>query len=152
MLEISRDGKRIYFTNGLYTPWDEQFYPDDIRGWMAKVDVGPDGMKLDSGFFLTTDGMRTHQVRLRRCILGLVLLRLKRARVSLGVALRGGARTLRYHFAHPCGIRLSKTAGRQRETRFCESSHSRLRTRNCVLRVSDSCDAAGPAESANHRG
>ena len=28
MLEISRDGKRIYFTNGLYTPWDEQFYPD----------------------------------------------------------------------------------------------------------------------------
>jgi selenium-binding protein 1 len=65
MLEISRDGKRIYFTNGLYTPWDEQFYPDGIRGWMAKVDVGPDGMKLDPGFFLTTDGMRTHQVRLQ---------------------------------------------------------------------------------------
>jgi methanethiol oxidase len=36
---ISRDGKRIYFTNGLYTPWDEQFYPDGIRGWMAKVET-----------------------------------------------------------------------------------------------------------------
>ena len=27
MVEISRDGKRVYFTNSLYSPWDEQFYP-----------------------------------------------------------------------------------------------------------------------------
>ena len=34
MVEISRDGTRVYFTNGLYTPWDEQFYPDGVRaGW-----------------------------------------------------------------------------------------------------------------------
>jgi selenium-binding protein 1 len=65
MLEISRDGKRIYFTNGLYTPWDDQFYPDGIRGWMVKVDVRPGGgMELDRRFFLESDAMRTHQVRL----------------------------------------------------------------------------------------
>jgi selenium-binding protein 1 len=66
MVEISRDGKRIYFTNSLYTPWDDQFYPDGIRGWMAKVDVRPEGgMELDDTFFLRTDGMRPHQVRLQ---------------------------------------------------------------------------------------
>ena len=35
MVEISRDGKRVYFTNSLYSPWDEQFYPDGIRSWMV---------------------------------------------------------------------------------------------------------------------
>jgi selenium-binding protein 1 len=65
MVEISRDGSRVYFTNGLYTPWDDQFYPDGVRGWMAKVDARPDGsMTLDRRFFLESDGMRTHQVRL----------------------------------------------------------------------------------------
>jgi selenium-binding protein 1 len=65
MVEISRDGRRIYFTNSLYTPWDEQFYPDGVHGWMAKVDVGPaGGMTLDRNFFLETPGMRPHQARL----------------------------------------------------------------------------------------
>jgi len=64
MVEISRDGKRVYFSNGLYTPWDNQFYPDGVRGWVAKVDVGPGGMTLDERFFLKTDSMRTHQLRL----------------------------------------------------------------------------------------
>ena len=65
MVEISRDGRRVYFTNGLYTPWDDQFYPDGVRGWMAKVDIGPaGGMELDRRFFLQFDEMRTHQVRL----------------------------------------------------------------------------------------
>ena len=31
VVEISRDGKRVYFTNSLYSPWDEQFYPDGAR-------------------------------------------------------------------------------------------------------------------------
>ena len=39
MVEVSRDGRRVYLTNSLYTPWDAQFYPDGIRGWMAKLDV-----------------------------------------------------------------------------------------------------------------
>ena len=65
MVEISRDGKRLYFTNGLYTPWDDQFYPDGVRSWMVKADVNPDGgIELDKTFFLESDAMRTHQVRL----------------------------------------------------------------------------------------
>jgi len=64
MVEISRDGKRVYFTNGLYSPWDEQFYPDGVRGWVAKLDVGANGMTVDKKFFLQTDGMRTHRLRL----------------------------------------------------------------------------------------
>jgi selenium-binding protein 1 len=65
MVEISRDGRRLYFTNSLYASWDAQFYPDGIRSWMAKVDANPEGgMELDRDFFLEVDGLRTHQVRL----------------------------------------------------------------------------------------
>jgi selenium-binding protein 1 len=66
MVEVSRDGRRIYFTNSLYTPWDAQIYPDGIKGWIAKVDVpaGGGAMALDPNFFVDTGGMRPHQVRL----------------------------------------------------------------------------------------
>jgi selenium-binding protein 1 len=65
MVEISRDGRRVYFTNSLYAAWDEQFYPEGIRGWMAKVDAGPgSGIQFDSKFFLQFDGLRPHQVHL----------------------------------------------------------------------------------------
>jgi selenium-binding protein 1 len=65
MVEISRDGKRIYFTNSLYSPWDEQFYPDGIRSWMVKIDANPKGgIKLDEKFFVEFDELRAHQVRL----------------------------------------------------------------------------------------
>jgi selenium-binding protein 1 len=65
MVEISRDGRRVYFTNSLYASWDAQFYPDGIRGWMAKLDVGADGgCRLDPEFFLEFDGLRPHQVHL----------------------------------------------------------------------------------------
>jgi selenium-binding protein 1 len=66
MVEVSRDGKRVYFTNSLYRAWDEQFYPDGIKGWMVKLDVGADGgIKFDPKFFLQTDAaLRPHQVRL----------------------------------------------------------------------------------------
>jgi len=65
MVEISRDGRRVYITNSLYSSWDEQFYPDGIRGWMAKADVGENGsMRLDPNFFLGFDGFRPHQVHL----------------------------------------------------------------------------------------
>jgi len=67
MVELSRDGRRVYVTNGLYTAVDSQFYPDGFNGWMVKADVGPDGgIALDPRFFLELeDGMRTHQVRLQ---------------------------------------------------------------------------------------
>lgn len=65
MVEISRDGRRVYLTNSLYRTWDEQFYPDGIRGWMTKIDVPEGGgMKLDPKFFLQLNGLRPHQVRL----------------------------------------------------------------------------------------
>ncbi len=66
MVEVSRDGKRVYLTNSLYRTWDEQFYPDGIDGWMAKIDVGANGgMTLDTNLFLEFDDLRPHQVRLQ---------------------------------------------------------------------------------------
>jgi methanethiol oxidase len=67
MVEVSRDGKRIYFTNSLYGPVDPQFYPDGLKGWMVKVDAKPGGgIALDRDFFIEwPDGFRPHQVRLQ---------------------------------------------------------------------------------------
>lgn len=66
MVEISRDGRRIYLTNSLYSSWDEQFYPDGVRGWAVKIDVGAEGgMRLDPDFFVEFGAMRPHQVRLQ---------------------------------------------------------------------------------------
>jgi selenium-binding protein 1 len=66
MVEVSRDGRRIYFTNSLYTPWDKQIYPDGIRGWIAKAETPANGgaMKLDANFFIATGTLRPHQLRL----------------------------------------------------------------------------------------
>jgi methanethiol oxidase len=65
MVEISRDGRRVYFTNSLYRTWDDQFYPDGIRGWMAKADVSAQGqLELDRNFFVDFGHLRAHQVRL----------------------------------------------------------------------------------------
>lgn len=65
MVEVSRDGRRVYLTNSLYRSWDEQFYPEGLKGWMAKLDVGENGgVTLDPKLFLEFDGLRPHQVRL----------------------------------------------------------------------------------------
>ena len=67
MVEVSRDGRRVYLTNSLYTPWDAQFYPDGINGWMTKLDVGAaGGIAFDPKFFVEFEqGMRPHQTRLQ---------------------------------------------------------------------------------------
>ncbi len=66
MVEISRDGRRVYFTNSLYRAWDDQFYPDGMDGWMVKLDIAPDGkMAFDPGFFAQFGDLRPHQVRLQ---------------------------------------------------------------------------------------
>ncbi|SFV38937.1 selenium-binding protein SBP56-related protein [Hyphomicrobium facile] len=66
MLEISRDGKRVYVTNSLYSTWDDQFYPEGVPGAMALVNVNPaGGVAFDKTFRVEVpDGYRTHQVRL----------------------------------------------------------------------------------------
>jgi methanethiol oxidase len=65
MVELSRDGKRVYFTNSLYAPWDEQFYPEGVKSWLVKLDTKPDGgLALDPKFFVEFDGLRSHQVHL----------------------------------------------------------------------------------------
>jgi selenium-binding protein 1 len=66
MVEVSRDGQRVYLTNALFTPWDAQFYPDGIRGWMTKLDTKPGGgLAFDPRFLVEfPEGQRPHQVRL----------------------------------------------------------------------------------------
>jgi selenium-binding protein 1 len=65
-VEISRDGRRVYFTNSLYGAIDPQFYPDGIEGWMVKLDAQPNGgIAFDPKFFVKWPGPhRPHQVRL----------------------------------------------------------------------------------------
>jgi len=65
MVEMSRDGKRVYFSNSLYGAWDAQFYPEGVKGWIAKIDANPrGGMTLDKDFFIKFEGERPHQIRL----------------------------------------------------------------------------------------
>ncbi len=69
MVEVSRDGRSVYFTNSLYGAWDDQFYPDGVGAWMVKVDADPGGaMTIDERFFPHDEdfrGRRVHQVRLQ---------------------------------------------------------------------------------------
>ncbi|HEY8524990.1 MAG TPA: selenium-binding protein SBP56-related protein [Acidimicrobiales bacterium] len=67
MVEVSRDGRRVYFTNSLYGAWDDQFYPEGVGSWLAKVDADPEGgIVFDPDFFVTDfRGRRPHQVRLQ---------------------------------------------------------------------------------------
>lgn len=66
MVEISRDGKRVYFTSSLYGAIDRQFYPDGLDGWMVKLDAQPEGgIAFDPKFFLDwPEGHLPHQIRL----------------------------------------------------------------------------------------
>jgi len=70
MVEVSRDGRRVYVTNSLYGSWDDQFYPHGVGSWMAKLDTDPasGGLTPDERFFPHGDefrGLRVHQVRLQ---------------------------------------------------------------------------------------
>ncbi|MCZ7437078.1 selenium-binding family protein [Micromonospora sp. WMMC241] len=70
MVEISRDGRRVYVSNSLYGAWDDQFYPDGVGAWVAKLDVDEEhgGLVPDPRFFPRGDefrGRRAHQIRLQ---------------------------------------------------------------------------------------
>jgi methanethiol oxidase len=66
MVELSRDGRRVYLTNSLYAAWDGQFYPEGIDGWLVKLDAADDGsLALDPDVFVEFSGERPHQVRLQ---------------------------------------------------------------------------------------
>lgn len=66
MLEISRDGKRVYWTNSLYSTWDDQFYPGERGAAMVMANVGENGgITLDENFWTEfPEGYRSHQIRL----------------------------------------------------------------------------------------
>ena len=70
MVETSRDGRRVYVTNSLYGAWDDQFYPDGVGAWMARLDTelgAGGGLSPDPAFFPHGDdfrGRRAHQIRL----------------------------------------------------------------------------------------
>ncbi len=65
MLEVSRDGRRVYVTNSLYSTWDDQFYPEGIRGFMAKLTLDEGVLSVDTRFLVEFGDARAHQVRLR---------------------------------------------------------------------------------------
>jgi selenium-binding protein 1 len=70
MVEVSRDGRRVYVTNSLYGVWDDIFYPDGVGAWAAKLDANQNGGGItpDLGFFPNGDdfrGLRVHQTRLQ---------------------------------------------------------------------------------------
>jgi selenium-binding protein 1 len=66
MVEISRDGKRVYWTNSLYSTWDDQFYPGERGAAMVMARAAPGGgLALDPDFWVEfPSGYRSHQIRL----------------------------------------------------------------------------------------
>lgn len=72
MIQLSLDGKRLYATNSLYSPWDKQFYPDlTAKGsYLLRINVDTEngGLSLDPDFFVDfgaePDGpVLAHEVR-----------------------------------------------------------------------------------------
>lgn len=68
MVEVSRDGRRVYLTNSLYGAWDDQFYPNGIDPWLIKLDATDDRLTVDERLFphgAEFGGLRVHQTHLQ---------------------------------------------------------------------------------------
>ena len=56
MLQLSLDGKRLYVTTSLFSPWDKQFYPEmcEKGSMLLQLDVDHEngGMKLNEEFLV----------------------------------------------------------------------------------------------------
>ncbi len=72
MLQLSLDGKRLYVTNSLYSPWDNQFYPEMAQqgSWLLQLDcdTGQGGLSLNESFHLDFGNephgpARAHEIR-----------------------------------------------------------------------------------------
>ncbi len=72
MLQLSLDGRRLYVTNSLYSPWDNQFYPDisDKGSYLMQLDCDTTGggLSINESFFVDfgsePDGpARAHEMR-----------------------------------------------------------------------------------------
>ncbi|MEM9943755.1 MAG: selenium-binding family protein [Planctomycetota bacterium] len=72
MLQLSLDGKRLYVTNSLYSPWDNQFYPAmaDNGSYLLQIDCDTNqgGMKLNENFMIDfgaepEGAARSHEIR-----------------------------------------------------------------------------------------
>ncbi|MEM9411851.1 MAG: selenium-binding protein SBP56-related protein [Planctomycetota bacterium] len=72
MLQLSLDGKRLYVTNSLYSPWDNQFYPDmaEKGSYLLQIDCDTQngGMKLNEKFMVDFGAepggpARAHEIR-----------------------------------------------------------------------------------------
>jgi hypothetical protein len=54
MVEISRDGKRVYWTNSLYSTWDNQLYPDGVPGVEVMANAsGSGGLELAKDYWVS---------------------------------------------------------------------------------------------------
>jgi selenium-binding protein 1 len=70
MLQLSKDGRRLFVTNSLYSAWDNQFYPKigSEGSWLAQIDCDPSGMKVNPKFVVNFGKephgpARAHEVR-----------------------------------------------------------------------------------------
>lgn len=66
MVEVSRDGRRVYFTNSLYGAVDAQFYPKaSTDGWSSSTRVRTAAFPSTKFFIDWPKGHRPHQIRLQ---------------------------------------------------------------------------------------
>jgi selenium-binding protein 1 len=72
MLQLSLDGKRLYVSNSLYSPWDNMFYPNMAKdgSYVMQIDCDSEngGMQVNEKFFVDfgkePDGpARAHEMR-----------------------------------------------------------------------------------------
>jgi len=72
MLQLSLDGERLYVTSSLYSPWDNQFYPDmaEKGSYLLQIDCDTDrgGLALNERFHVDfgkepTGPARAHETR-----------------------------------------------------------------------------------------
>jgi len=65
MVEVSRDGRRVYLSNGLYVTWERTVLCRWIRGWVTKLDANPGGGLTHRSKFFVEFEIGLHQIHSR---------------------------------------------------------------------------------------